>query len=98
LVGTNVALSVLCPAAVTSRTDGSRRNRPVGLRDETAAPALEPSARYEISAARDPEDSWAIVLDGVRNKQLFIFTDPMIRPYVEQRHRRLMADLEAPSD
>ncbi len=95
LAGTNVAVSVLCPAAVTSRIDDSERNRPAELREEVAAPAFEPSAHYEISAGRDPENAGALVLDGIRNKQLFIFTDPLIRPYVEQRHRRLLADLEA---
>jgi NAD(P)-dependent dehydrogenase (short-subunit alcohol dehydrogenase family) len=94
LSATDVAVSVLCPAAVTSRIDDAERNRPADLRADIPAPPFTASMRYEISAPRDPESAGALVLDGIRNKQLFIFTDDSVRPYIEERHQRILADLD----
>lgn len=95
LAGTPVSVSVLCPAAVRSRIDDSERNRPAALRATTAAPAFVPSASYDISPARAPEEAGELVVDGIRRKAFYILTDVRIRPYLQARHEEMLAALEA---
>jgi NAD(P)-dependent dehydrogenase (short-subunit alcohol dehydrogenase family) len=95
LAGTPVRVSVLCPAAVRSRIDESERNRPAHLRAGTDAPAFVPSAAYDISAAREPGEAGELVVDAIRRKQFYIFTDVKIAPYLQKRHEEMLAALDA---
>lgn len=95
LAGTPVSVSVLCPAAVRSRIDDSERNRPAHLRAGTGAPAFVPSATYDISPARAPEEAGELVVDAIRRKLFYIFTDVKVGPYLQKRHEEMLTALDA---
>jgi NAD(P)-dependent dehydrogenase (short-subunit alcohol dehydrogenase family) len=95
LAGTQVRLSVLCPAAVRSRIDESERNRPAHLRVEQEGPEFAPSASYDLAPPRTAEETGQLVLDAIRDERFYIFTDVSVLPYIEERHRQMLSDLEA---
>lgn len=94
LVGTNVGISALCPAAVSTRITESNRNRPAELAPSTPPPRHTRSSTWKISPPLDPEVVGEMVRDGIRNNQLYIFTDTLIRPLVEQHHQQMIDDLD----
>jgi NAD(P)-dependent dehydrogenase (short-subunit alcohol dehydrogenase family) len=95
LEGSNVGVSILCPAAVATRIFEAERNRPRSLAPSRAALAAhERSAIYDISPPLDPLAVGELVLAGVRNRQLHIFTDLKVKPYIEARHARMIGEFE----
>jgi NAD(P)-dependent dehydrogenase (short-subunit alcohol dehydrogenase family) len=98
LVGTNVGISALCPAGVKTRITESERNRPATLAPPTPPPPHTPSSSFDLSPALEPEVVGEMVRDGIRNNQLYIFTDMMIRPLVERHHEQMLADFDRLAD
>jgi NAD(P)-dependent dehydrogenase (short-subunit alcohol dehydrogenase family) len=98
LARTNVGISVLCPAAVTSRIEDAERNRPRDLRNPGQPAPFTPTLQYDLSAPRDPLDVGRLVLDGIRQSRRYIFTDTKILPYIERRHRQVLEDFELIKD
>jgi NAD(P)-dependent dehydrogenase (short-subunit alcohol dehydrogenase family) len=94
LVGTKVGISALCPAAVSTRITQSERNRPASLAAPTPPPPHTPSSSFAISPAIEPEVVGEMVLDGIRNNQLYIFTDMKVRDLVVEHHRRMLENFE----
>jgi NAD(P)-dependent dehydrogenase (short-subunit alcohol dehydrogenase family) len=94
LQGTNVGISALCPAAVSTRIFDSERNRPPSLTPSDPPPPHTPSARFDISAALDPVEVGELVLLGMRCKQLHIFTDMKVKPLIEAHHARMLAEFD----
>jgi NAD(P)-dependent dehydrogenase (short-subunit alcohol dehydrogenase family) len=92
LVGTKVAISALCPAAVATRIHESERNRPKDLESSTPAPPHVPSSTFDISASRSAEEVGSMVVAGIRAKQLYIFTDLKMKPIIEDHVRRQVQD------
>ena len=80
LVGTQVGISVLCPAGVITRI-GRVGAQPAGRRcaAPTPPPAHVPSSSFDISPALDPEVVGEMTLQGVRDDALYIFTDMKVR-------------------
>jgi len=95
LAGTPVSVSVFCPAAIRSRIDDSERSRPAHLRAPAGAPAFVPSAAYDISPPREPEEAGELVVDGIRRKLFYIFSDVRIGPYIRERYEEMLTSLEA---
>jgi NAD(P)-dependent dehydrogenase (short-subunit alcohol dehydrogenase family) len=92
LVGTNVGISALCPAAVATRIHESERNRPKELESATPAPPHVPSSTFDISPARSPEEVGSMVVAGIYSQQLYIFTDLKMQPIIESHFQRLLQD------
>jgi NAD(P)-dependent dehydrogenase (short-subunit alcohol dehydrogenase family) len=95
LKGSKVGISILCPAAVTTRIHEAARNRPKALAPSQPAPAAhERSASFDISPPLDPLAVGELVLNGIRHRQLHIFTDLKVKPIVQARHDRMIAEFE----
>jgi NAD(P)-dependent dehydrogenase (short-subunit alcohol dehydrogenase family) len=95
LAGTNVGISVLCPASVSTRIRESERNRPASLEPPPPTPGFDqPSSVFDISPPLDPLAVGELVLNGVRLRQLHIFTDAKVQPIIQRRHDRMMAEFD----
>jgi NAD(P)-dependent dehydrogenase (short-subunit alcohol dehydrogenase family) len=98
LDGTNVGISALCPAAVTTRIHESERNRPTEFAPSTPAPPHTPSYTFDISGPRSPAQVGSMVVAGIRASQLYIFTDPKMRPIIEKHHQNMVQAFESLRD
>lgn len=95
LAGSNVGISILCPASVATRIFESERNRPAALvPTKPDAVAHVPSSVFDISPPIDPVTVGEMVLNGIRRRQLHIFTDMKVKPIIEARHQRMMTEFD----
>lgn len=95
LVGTKVGISILCPAAVTTRIMDSERNRPAELVASEPPPVPHvASSSFDISPALDPVEVGELVVLGMRRNQLHIFTDQKVRALIEARHARMLEEFD----
>lgn len=92
LAGSNVGISILCPAAVATRIRESERNRPEALVPSRPAGPHVRSSIYDVSAPLDPLAVGELVLNGMRLRQLHIFTDMKIIPFIQARHERMLSE------
>ncbi len=85
--------SVLCPGGVATNIFDSPRNRPerFGAQVSDVAHDLDLS---EIEKGLDPDVVGRLVIEGVRENKLYIFTDPRFKKTLVRRHERMMADLD----
>jgi len=104
LRGTDIGVSVLCPAFVRTNMPMNGRNRPErfgGPLDILADPALkERNARFleATKTALDPDRVAPMVLRAIRENRLYIVTDPARRDFVAARHARLMQAFDAAAE
>jgi NAD(P)-dependent dehydrogenase (short-subunit alcohol dehydrogenase family) len=104
LAGSDIGVSVLCPASVRTNMPMNGRNRPDrfgGSLDILADPLLaERNARFlrNNESGLDPDRAAAMVLRAIRENRLYIVTDPARRQAVEARHARLMAAFDVSED
>ncbi|HVV94580.1 MAG TPA: SDR family NAD(P)-dependent oxidoreductase [Hyphomicrobiales bacterium] len=104
LKGTNIGVSVLCPAFVRTNMNDNGRNRPArygGALDVFADPALaERNARFRAltAAGLDPDRVAPMVIRAIRDNRLYIVTDPERRDTIEARHARLMQAFDAAAE
>lgn len=112
LSNTNIGVSVYCPAFVRSNIGSSNRNRPAAL-DERGAPdpttsVLIDSFDRELHRVMDSETEWNIesteagewVLQGIRNDDLYIISNPEYGRAIRFRCDALLASIpicEAPT-
>ncbi len=101
-----IGVSVLCPGVVKTAIFNSGRNRPESLQrdrdtsriafSETGEPTDEELARMEqiMSTALDPAVVGDMVVDAIRNGDLYIFTHPDIEAAVERRLEGIHASFE----
>jgi Short-chain alcohol dehydrogenase of unknown specificity len=92
LAGTGVGVSVLCPGVVSTTIFASERVRPDALRTATSADELPPTRTYDFSPPLEPDAVAALVLEGIDEDRLFIFTDPRTEQMVDAHHREVMRD------
>ena len=90
IAGTDVGVSVLCPAWVRTRIHESDRNRPESHRARSGAAQERDSAMAEVIAGLienglDPDDVAGQVLDAVRAKRFWVLTHPESREFVRAR-------------
>ena len=87
LEGTGIGVSVLTPAAVA--TEGYRSS--AELRGSRGGPNLYPDEPADLKAGLHPDQVGRRVLDGIRAGQFYLITHPETRPWLEQRHAKIMA-------
>jgi len=95
-----IGVSVLCPYFVRTRIGESGRNR---QQRYGQMPTLDPSGpaaamveeiRKQIAAGLDPADVAARVLAAIENEELYIFTHPGMRRFVEARFAAIEAAMD----
>jgi NAD(P)-dependent dehydrogenase (short-subunit alcohol dehydrogenase family) len=92
-----IGVSVLCPYFVRTRIGESGRNRQARygqmpqLDPKSPAAAMVEEIRKQIAAGLDPADVAARVLAAIRNEELYIFTHPNMREFVDQRFAAIQA-------
>jgi NAD(P)-dependent dehydrogenase (short-subunit alcohol dehydrogenase family) len=93
----NVGLSVLLPASIATAITDDERNAPAGhVRRSEADPSLEEFRKMYvagIAAGMSPAEVAGIVLDGVRERRLHIFTHPETKAMVTMRAEDIAAGL-----
>jgi NAD(P)-dependent dehydrogenase (short-subunit alcohol dehydrogenase family) len=89
LEGSNLGVSVLCPAMVATTIYASSQRRPERLGGAFGKPNPE-AARIFTTQGIQPDDVGRRVLDAVAAKEFFIFTHEEPRDWIEKRHKRLM--------
>lgn len=79
MTGANVSVSVLCPGFVNTDIMNSSRNRPNELAGYTPASATDPEmaemVRQRFEAAMRPDQVAEIVERGIREDELYLFTE-----------------------
>jgi len=89
LEGSNLGVSVLCPAVVATTLYASSQRRPERLGGSFGKPNPE-AARLFTTHGIEPDDVGRRVLDSVAAQEFFIFTHEEPRAWIEKRHARLM--------
>jgi short-subunit dehydrogenase len=95
LAASNIGVSVLCPGFVRTRIHESGRARGekyggVGDVDPGVAETREQAAQSVLSGI-DPDIVGNRVVEAVRDNELYIFTHPAMRPFVEARFQTILA-------
>jgi len=89
----NIGVSVLCPSFVKTRIHQSRRNRQADAygADPTAQDIAAGSVTSEnVENGIPPEAVGNRVVEAIRDNELYIFTHPETRPFVEMRFGRII--------
>ncbi len=104
LTGSDVGISVLCPAWVRTRIGESARNRPEALANPAAAGegADEATGAFVslleglIAGGLPPEEVADQVVDAIRSRRLWILTHPESMPAVQARVDAIVAGDDPP--
>jgi len=92
---TPIGVSVLCPGAVNTSFYESRRNAPATVPppppNSREGRALAQGTRLSMDHGITPAEVAARVLQGIRDRDLYIFTHPQMRSMIDDRHARLSA-------
>ena len=76
--GSKIGATVLCPSAIRSRIWDAERSRPEHLVADDAGEQwadIEEMLRVGVDGGRPPAEVAAVVVDAVRDRRLFAFTD-----------------------
>jgi NAD(P)-dependent dehydrogenase (short-subunit alcohol dehydrogenase family) len=93
LAGTAIGVSVLLPGFVRTRAAESARNRAARYGKRTSdAPAGATSHAAMVSAGIDPQEVARRVMTAIHDNDLYVFTHPEFRSFVEERFRKLLVD------
>lgn len=91
-----IGVSVLCPGPVATdivkRPYADRPDAPANLSEKERKFAEESAERVSqiLSQSTPPEDVGRMVVEGVKRNQLFIHTDRIMVPFIEERTRVLL--------
>lgn len=94
--GTDIGVSVLCPASVDTRVLDSERNRPPSRGSESRTPTAE-HMRQTIAVGLvgpdglSPEQVAEMVIDAVRSDRFWILTHPHDRDVIASRAERIVS-------
>ena len=93
LKGTNIGVSALCPGFAKTGIADARPNPLAPEAPPLSKAGAERTAqvRLAVEAGRDPAEIAARTLRGVRDDDLYIFTHPDMRPWLDKRLERLRA-------
>jgi NAD(P)-dependent dehydrogenase (short-subunit alcohol dehydrogenase family) len=94
LEGSNLGVSVLCPALVATTLYASAARRPERLGGPLERQG-ENSAENRLSSGLAPDEVGKRVVDAIARGEFFIFTHEEPRQWIEARHRRLIAGFDA---
>ena len=95
LKGTNIGVSVLCPGFARTGIADERPNPLVP--DAAPRPISQAGAeraaqvRHAVQTGLEPEEVAARTLSGIRDDDLYIFTHPDMRPWLDKRLERIRA-------
>ncbi|HEY2071769.1 MAG TPA: SDR family NAD(P)-dependent oxidoreductase [Rhizomicrobium sp.] len=98
LAADNIGVSVLCPGFVKTRIHESGRARQdkYGGTGEVDALGNGPSnAAQMVLSGIDPDVVGARVVEAIQNNELYIFTHPGMRDFVQMRFAAIMAGFDA---
>ena len=96
LADINIGASVFCPGLVTSHIgESSFRDRPAGSAGKDDAEILRQDTQYrnDPEYAMDPLEAGRLVLRGMRNNDLYIFTHPEYEQIMRDRNEALIASI-----
>ena len=93
----NIGVSVLCPGVVKTNIYLAGRNRPDKLRGENDAKDLMETDSEKLSmtieelleTALSPALVGAMVLDAIKQQDLYIFTHPEFQPLIDKRNKKI---------
>ncbi|WP_208029214.1 SDR family NAD(P)-dependent oxidoreductase [Rhabdothermincola sediminis] len=93
--GSQVGISVLCPAWVRTNIADSERSRPAHLQverpgDAPGAPDLREVLREVIATGKDPSEVAQTVADAVRSKRFYVVTHRESLAAIEARMRAIL--------
>jgi hypothetical protein len=94
LQGSDIGISVLCPAQVDTTLYESGRRRPERFGGSYQRGDLN-EARARSGTGLSADAVGAHVVHAIRADEYFIFTHPEARARVDERHARLMAGFDA---
>jgi NAD(P)-dependent dehydrogenase (short-subunit alcohol dehydrogenase family) len=94
LHGSNIGVSVLCPAQVETTLYDSGRRRPARFGGSYRRADLN-QARARSATGLSADAVGEHVVHAIRTNEYFIFTHPEARGRVEERHARMMAGFDA---
>jgi NAD(P)-dependent dehydrogenase (short-subunit alcohol dehydrogenase family) len=90
LSGSDIGVSILCPQIVHTNIENSTRNRPESLGGPVVvSPTEEERAHY--GRILSPESVADLLVDGIRNRRLYIHTHREAMRHVQRRAERLLA-------
>jgi NAD(P)-dependent dehydrogenase (short-subunit alcohol dehydrogenase family) len=89
-----IGVSILCPGFVKTRIHESRRNRSAEYGADQRPPAFDADLSSPVLTGMPTGPVAERVLEGVRDNDLYIFTHPELRPFVETRFERILAAFE----
>jgi NAD(P)-dependent dehydrogenase (short-subunit alcohol dehydrogenase family) len=95
-----IGVSVLCPGYVRTGIGESGRNRPQRygptqpLDPASPAAAMVAEIAARLQAGLDPAAVAVLVLDAIRNDELYVFTHPDMRGWVDERFAAIQAAME----
>jgi len=92
--GAKVAVSVLCPEAVSTRIPESERNRPEALRADSGPPTperrmVEAATRAALANATPPEAIAERVLSAIRERRFYVLSEDDWRRACEARQENI---------
>lgn len=93
LMGEGIGVSVLCPGFVKTRIHESGRNRHAkyGGASDRAGDLGSHQAAAAVLSGIDPEVIGARVVEALKAGELYIFTHPEMKPFVEHRFAGILA-------
>jgi len=89
LAGTNIGVSVLCPGAVDTNIPDAGRNRPERFGGAYERPEV-PGLRAILAGGQSPDAVGERVLRGIRDGEMYLFTDEVPKPLIEARFKRVL--------
>jgi NAD(P)-dependent dehydrogenase (short-subunit alcohol dehydrogenase family) len=91
LKGTNIGCSVLCPGAVATNIGKAGSHRPSEYGHSARPVAVGPDRNLDslLSMGLDPDIVGRLVLEGIKEEQFYLFTDPRMQEWVERRLGRI---------
>lgn len=104
LASSSIGVSVLCPGFVNTSIMDSVRHRPAelseGIREASTAAEKEwqQSFRAMVATGLAPSAVAERVMDGIRKRKLYIFTDSMFNDAIRQRCDAILAALPGAGD
>jgi NAD(P)-dependent dehydrogenase (short-subunit alcohol dehydrogenase family) len=100
LRGENIGVSAFCPGGVRTNIREWEKTRPARFPKAEAPGAAGPAPSFQMSEevmktlgemSWQPEQVGEMVLQGVREDALYIFTSPEFRPGIEERFEAILA-------
>ena len=97
LAGSSIGVTILCIGNVQTKIPDSARNRSerYGPATETSPEAYEQLATF-VRLGQSPDGVAEKAIRGIIENELFVFTHPEYRSFVEERFQRILAACPSP--